>query len=217
MRVVLVHVIGPETPDLDYLERFSTNNLFVSRQTLIILNAGLVLSSRSIESAFGQTLAHPTIEAAIKCGAEVVRMPRLACMSEVTDRGLTFEEAIAGKTGEGHRALNMFDKARVRRWWGEELPKMFSTIPSNWLPASREGPGIGEGESDAAGSCFGPTCCNAAKKSRSGGLAVGGPVGVLLRLKDNAVVQLGERQRDADLWKGKNGVGNQDFVCPCLA
>jgi hypothetical protein len=36
-------------------------------------------------------------------------------MSEVTDRGLTFEEAIAGKTGEGHRALNMFDKARVRR------------------------------------------------------------------------------------------------------
>ena len=45
----------------------------------------------------------------------------------------------------------------------------------------------------------GPTCCNATKKSGSGGLAVGGPVEILFRLKDNAVVELGERQFDANL------------------
>ncbi len=139
VRVVLVHVIGPETPDLDYLERFSADNLFVSRHTLVVLNAGLVLSGRSLHAAFAQTVGHPTIEAAVRGGAKLIRMPRLACMSEVTDRGLTFEEAIAGKIGERHQALNMFDKARVRRWWDEDLPKMFSAIPSEWLPAMRDG------------------------------------------------------------------------------
>ncbi len=52
---------------------------------------------------------------------------------------MTFEDAIAGKNGDGQQPLNMFDKARVRRWWDEELPKMFSTIPSEWLLAMRDG------------------------------------------------------------------------------
>jgi hypothetical protein len=77
------------------------------------------------------------------------------------------------------------------------------------------GPGIGEeGRTPPDPS---PTCYNATKKSGSGGLPVGGPVGVLLRLKHNAVVELGERQFDADLREGENGVGDQDFVCPRLA
>ena len=55
------------------------------------------------------------------------------------------------------------------------------------------------------------------KKSGSCGRAVGGPVGVLLRLKDNAFVEFGEGKFDPDLGEGKNGVGDQDFVCPRLA
>ncbi len=72
VRVVLVHVIGPETPDLDYLERFTVDNLFASKHTLIVLNAGLVLSGRSLEAAFAQTFAHPTIGAAVNGGAKLI-------------------------------------------------------------------------------------------------------------------------------------------------
>ena len=44
IRLVLAHVIGPEKADLDYLEQFMANGLFVPEATLLILNAGLVLS-----------------------------------------------------------------------------------------------------------------------------------------------------------------------------
>ena len=142
VRVVLVHVVGPETADLDYLGRFSAGDLFVSRRTLVVLNAGLVLSGRSVKGAFSQTMEHPTLRAVLRNGGKIVEMPRLACMSEVTDRGLSFEDALAG-AGAGTSPndlapLNLFDKARVRKWWHQELPKMFRDIPADWLPAERE-------------------------------------------------------------------------------
>jgi len=138
VRVVLAHVVGPETPDLDYLERFSVGGLFVSRHTLVVTNAGLVLSGRSVQAAFAQTMTHPAIRAVLRGGGRIVQMPRLACMSEVTDRGLSFEESMAGVGVNGQSPLSMFDKARVRKWWEQELPKMFSAIPADWLPATRE-------------------------------------------------------------------------------
>ena len=42
-------------------------------------------------------------------------------------------------------------------------------------------------------------------------------VAVLLRFEDDALVELGERQRDSDLRQGENGVGDQDFVRPGIA
>ncbi|WP_294542217.1 hypothetical protein [uncultured Rhodoblastus sp.] len=140
VRVVLVHVVGPETPDLDYLGRFSENNLFVSKQTLVVLNAGLVLSGRSVKGAFAQTMTHPTISRVLSAGGHIVDMPRLACMSEVADRGLSFEDAMSGAGGsvKGLPPLNLFDRARVRKWWQQELPNMFDEIPADWLPATRD-------------------------------------------------------------------------------
>lgn len=140
VRVVLVHVVGPETPDLDYLGRFSQNDLFVSRQTLVVLNAGLVLSGRSVKGAFAQTMAHSTIRGVLRNGGKIVEMPRLACMSEVADRGLNFEDAMseARLSVNGLPPLNLFDKARVRKWWQVLLPEMFDQIPADWLPATRE-------------------------------------------------------------------------------
>ena len=88
IRLVLAHVIGPEKADLDYLEQFMANGLFVPEATLLILNAGLVLSGRSAVSAFAAIRQHPVLVDALKRGAEIELMPPLACMSQVTDRGL---------------------------------------------------------------------------------------------------------------------------------
>ena len=137
VRVVLVHVIGPELADLDYLGRFAHNDLFAPEATLIVMNAGLVLTGRSNDFAFSQVYAHENVREALADGAVIVRMPRLACMSEVTDRGLSFEDAIRGAPGRDGRPVALFDKTRVRQWWACDLPGMFELIPDLWLPQMR--------------------------------------------------------------------------------
>jgi hypothetical protein len=65
-------------------------------------------------------------------------MPRLACMSEVTDRRLGFVDAMNGKAGADGKSLSLFDRARVRKWWNTEVPEMVRAIPENWLPLMSE-------------------------------------------------------------------------------
>lgn len=61
-------------------------------------------------------------------------MPRLACLSEVTDRGLAFEDAMNGKVGRDGRGAAVLDRTRVRKWWMAKFPAMVKSIPSEWLP-----------------------------------------------------------------------------------
>ena len=135
IRVVLVHVVGPELADLDYLERFLAENLFTAEATLIVLNDGLVLTGRSAGFAFASVKQHPAFLNAVQDGAEIVLMPKLACMSQVTDRGLTFAEAMNGVNKPGAAPLSFFDQERVATWWENELPLFFMSIPPLWLPA----------------------------------------------------------------------------------
>jgi len=135
IRMLLVHVLGPEMADLDYLERFMSENLLTPEATLIVLNDGLVLSGRSAHFAFAAVKEHPALLAALEHGAELVLMPRLSCMSQVTDRHLTFAEAMNGVTKPGKPLLSFFDQERVAMWWERELPKFFAAIPALWLPA----------------------------------------------------------------------------------
>jgi hypothetical protein len=138
VRVVLVHVIGPELADLDYLERFAEDELLAPDATLIVMNSGLVLSGRSNEVAFADIVRQPAISAVVRKGARVVTMPRLNCMSQVTDRGLMFEDAMNGLAKPGGTALTLFNRVRVRQWWEGELPELFfEKIPSLWLPEMR--------------------------------------------------------------------------------
>ena len=135
IRVLLVHVVGPEMADLDYLERFLAENLFTAEATLIVLNDGLVLTGRSANFAFTSVRQHPALLNAVQHGAKVVLMPKLACMSQVTDRGLTFTDAMNGVNKPGAAPLSFFDQERVATWWENELPLFFMSIPALWLPA----------------------------------------------------------------------------------
>ena len=135
IRMLLVHVLGPEMADLDYLERFMSENLLTPEATLIVLNDGLVLSGRSAHFAFAAVKKHPALCVALEHGAELVLMPRLSCMSQVTDRQLTFADAMSGVTKPGKPPLSFFDQERVAMWWERELPGFFAAIPALWLPA----------------------------------------------------------------------------------
>jgi hypothetical protein len=131
--------VGPEKADLDYLEQYADGESFLPKATVIVLNAGLVLSGRSASGAFAPVLDTKVVSAALARGAKVVTMPALPCMSEVTDRGLTFEEAAAGAVKPGQEPMSMFDPTRVNEWWTKKVPRFFGQLPPKWLPLSEAG------------------------------------------------------------------------------
>ena len=72
VRVVVVHVLGPDVADLDYLDRFE-RNLFAPEAVLIVRNSGLVLNGRSDDVAFATLDRHAGLQRAVRkgCGAGV--------------------------------------------------------------------------------------------------------------------------------------------------
>jgi hypothetical protein len=135
--VIGLFCVGPEQADLDYLDSFSKTEVFMPEATMIVMNAGLVLSGRSPGAAFAPIAKNAVFEAAVDRGAKVAMFPALTCMAEVTDRGLTFEEAAAGKIKPGQQPMSMFDPTRVREWWTKKVPDFFGNFPPEWLPSAR--------------------------------------------------------------------------------
>ena len=164
VRVVGLFCIGPETADLDYLEQFAEVDMFMPAATVIVANGGLVLSGRSVGGAFKPILEHSAIRAAMAKGGRLAMFPALSCMSQVTDRGLTFTEAAKGQAKPGGEPLALFDRgagqslvdprrARVLRQHparvaagcggrcaGERGRLMDSTSPTAPHPPEGEGP-----------------------------------------------------------------------------
>jgi len=134
IRVVGLFCIGPERADLDYLEQFAERDCFLPTATVVVLNGGLVLSGRSVKAAFAPMLDHPAVKAVMARGARVIPMPVLTCMSQVTDRGLTFKDAAAGVAKPDQEPLSFFDRARVNRWWTIDIPAFFGKLPREWVP-----------------------------------------------------------------------------------
>jgi hypothetical protein len=136
VRVVGLFCIGPERADLDYLEQFAEVDMFMPSASVIVLNNGLVLSGRSASGAFKSVLDHPVIRNAVSHGARAAMFPALSCMAQVTDRGLTFAEAMDGRGKNGGEPLSLFDRARVNRWWTRDVPDFFGRLPQDWLPSA---------------------------------------------------------------------------------
>jgi hypothetical protein len=138
LKIVGIFCVGPERADLDYLEQFSQDDMFLPPASVIVFNTGLVLSGRSARSAFAPIAESPALKRALENGAQIAVMPALTCMSQVTDRELTFVEALDGFSKGDAGPLSLFDRARVNRWWSRDVPQFFHSIPDEWLPLPRE-------------------------------------------------------------------------------
>ena len=135
--VIGLFCVGPEKADLDYLDSFSKHAMFMPAATMIVMNSGLVLSGRAPGAAFASLMENATVQAALGRGARVAMFPALTCMSAVTDRGLTFDEAAEGKLKPGQEPMSFFDPTRVREWWTKKVPEFFDKFPPDWLPCAR--------------------------------------------------------------------------------
>lgn len=137
--LVAVYLAGTEAGDTDYLDDLQSQKLFLPKKSLIILNEGLVTSGRSPMVAFEPILGHPVIRRAMAAGAKTAFMPALSCMTQVTDRGLSFTDFMNGVQTEGRPTTSIFDRARVRRWYEQEFPAFLRGIPLDYLPRLPDG------------------------------------------------------------------------------
>jgi len=134
IRTVLWQVLGPDVSDLDYLKLSMEAGLFAPA-TLLVLNAGLVRSKRSVQAVFAEVTGHKVFIDAVARGAQAVWFPALVCMKGVTERRLSFDEAKRGVIKPGQERFALFDQARVEIFWERHIPAFFGQIPLDWLPA----------------------------------------------------------------------------------
>jgi len=127
---VALHFMGSDIDDLTYLRDIET--IFQPRHTAIVLNEGTLSPGRVARKAFAPILRHDIFLAAAERGAQVVRMPALACMQEVEIRGLGFQDAQAGKVKPGQAMIGPVARQKISLW-RKEMAASFAPIAS-WIP-----------------------------------------------------------------------------------
>ena len=121
---VVLHFIGADRDDLAYLRETERDGLLAPTKTAIIFNAGVVPAGVSLDAAWAKHESDPALQAAVGRGAQLVRMPRLACMTVLDDKRLRFTEA-------GSR-IGLTNAQRVLMWL-REMERSFAPVAS-WLP-----------------------------------------------------------------------------------
>jgi hypothetical protein len=122
---VVLHFVGADSDDLAYLRETERNGLLAPEKTAIVFNAGVVPAGVSLDAAWTKHENDPALQAAIARGAQLVRMPRLACMTLLDDKRLRFTNANASQIG-------LTNTQRVLMWL-RDMERSFGPIAS-WLP-----------------------------------------------------------------------------------
>jgi hypothetical protein len=129
---VAVHFLGCDLDDLSYLRDVEESAKFTPRHTVIVLNEGLVPTGRVVRTAFAPIIAHEVFRKVLDRGAQVVRMPRLACMHEVEQRRLSFDDAAAGMVKPGQDKIGPVNRQLIAIW-RREMAAAFSKV-AQWMP-----------------------------------------------------------------------------------
>ena len=137
VRVVVLHLIGPEVESLGSLAAMEAKGplgkpLFAPERTALILNEGLIGDGLDAGEVFAPVREHKLFRAALQRRAEVVLMPRLRPALEVNRRHLSFAAAATGQTKAGMPPLGITDRQRVTMWL-RAMDQAFAPIMA-WLP-----------------------------------------------------------------------------------
>lgn len=122
---VVLHFLGADSDDLAYLREAERNSLLAPEKTAIVFNAGVVPAGVSLDAAWTKHENDPALQAAVARAVQLVRMPRLACMTLLDDQRLRFTQADGSKIG-------LANAQRVLMWL-RDMEQSFAPIAS-WLP-----------------------------------------------------------------------------------
>lgn len=131
--LVPVHVIGPSSDDVAYLQSVEEDGLLAAPCTALVLNEGVVPIGRSPHAAFSESVqAHPIFAATVGRGARIVAMPRLEPAPELEERGIPFGRAAQGLAPPGAVPLGPW-KAQQTVLWLRRMEERFASV-AEWLP-----------------------------------------------------------------------------------
>jgi hypothetical protein len=120
------------------VQDLESGHAFAPPWTILVVNYGLVATAEPSE-AFAKAKTSKVVESIVERGGRLVFMPRLDCLSQMEDAGVTFSDARKGNLSK----LKLLDRIRVNRWVRDDMPKMLDPV-RDWLPEMvdlREGGG----------------------------------------------------------------------------
>ena len=142
--LVVVHLLGLDQGDFEYLHH--VERLIGPAATILVVNEGIVLRGRSVETGVREIMAHPAWEAALRRGAKQVVMPMLDFYArEMSALGIGIRDAMGGRSGRGLPALGPA-KRHIIGVWIREMEEAFAPVmamlgcgqhPTDWVRVER--------------------------------------------------------------------------------
>jgi hypothetical protein len=129
-----IYVTGPELDDFEHILSLWRSGVYRPEHSLLILNEHLIPNGRSPEGAFRSIMSRPEFTEIGEEGLTPIVMPRLPCMSNVRDAGLSLVDALRGKSGSKGVPLDPVRQFMVKTWLKRMETLFAEEGVLDWLP-----------------------------------------------------------------------------------
>lgn len=134
IKPLALFVSGPEMDDFEHVLTIWKAGYFKTAHSVLVFNEHLVAGGRTPMGAFDAIMARPEMDQMMKEGLEPLYMPRLPCMKEMREAGLSFLDAVANKPGAGGKPLDPVRQFMVTTWHKKMVKAFDDAGASAWLP-----------------------------------------------------------------------------------
>jgi hypothetical protein len=125
VKVVAIHVVGPDVADLRFLREVETTGVFKPKRAAIVLNEALVDPNQSVADAFKEVVSSPIVTEFRARGGVGGIMPTLVQMTKIEKllekHGPLPFQSLARPDRE---RLGFLDAKMVQQWRDVKLPKL---------------------------------------------------------------------------------------------
>jgi len=129
-----IYVTGPEPEDFDHIVSLWRSEAFRPEHSLLILNEHLVPNGRSPAGAFRNLVNRVEWAEMAEGGLQAIIMPRLPCMTQMREAGLSLIDALKGRSGKNGARLDPVRQFMVKTWL-KRLETIFTEADVvDWLP-----------------------------------------------------------------------------------
>ena len=132
--VVGLFMYGTEPGDLDFIEQLLRSGKFSPKRSLLVRNEWAAPEGVPPQRAFYAIETSERVDSLQGSLFRKVRMPRLLCMNEVVERGLTFHDAAEGKRGSSSTPLGPMERFWVKKWLSDIDAEIVENGAEAWVP-----------------------------------------------------------------------------------
>jgi len=125
---------GSQPGDIAYLEKLWASGQFRPKRGIIVLNEWTVPAGHKPDTVFAPIMNDERLNEVPGMETALLRIPKLSCMKDVLESGLTFHDAAAGKVGDKGQALGPMRQFLVQKWLGRIDENIVKAGIEEWLP-----------------------------------------------------------------------------------